>query len=510
MANVNANLNVDANVDANPNSNSSPNAAPAAKPSAIETAVRSAITGLITRGIYLLADFNRMRLGWNKAPHPYLTGIHRPMTEEKTLTELEVTGRIPQGLDGRYLRIGPNPVKPDAAGHHWFTGDGMVHGIALGQGRALWYRNRWIRSNAVTAALGLPQAPGPRHGANDTVNTNVIGIGGRTWALVEAGAYPVELDETFDSQRHNPFDGSLAGSFSAHPHLDPLTGEHHAIAYDATEPNVVRHVVLSSAGRVLRELPIAVEHGPSIHDCGFTARYVVVLDLPVTFSMRTLIGGHRFPYKWNPKHRARVGLLPRGGDASAVIWCDVDPAYVFHVANAFDAADGKVVVDVVAYASMFNDSQRGPDAKGALERWTIDPVAKRVVCEVIDASPQEFPRPDERRFGQPYRYVYASASPTAEEHVPAGSKLYKHDLHGGARQQHDFGIGRHPGEFVFVPASPDAAEDKGWLIGFVVDGAHESTELVILDAANIEADPVATVRLPHRVPPGFHGNWVPH
>ena len=473
---------------------------------AIETAIRS----IVTKRIYLLADFNRMRLGWNKTPHPYLTGIHRPMTDEKTLTELEVTGRIPEALVGRYLRIGPNPIKPNAAGHHWFTGDGMVHGIALENGRALWYRNRWIRSNAVSEAQGKPPAPGPRHGVNDTVNTNVVGIGGRTWALVEAGAYPVELDTTFESQRHNPFDGTLVGSFTAHPHFDPKTKEHLAIAYDATEPNVVRYIVVSSEGRVLREMPIPVEHGPSIHDCGFTARYIVVLDLPVTFSMRSLIGGHCFPYKWNPNHRARVGLLPRGGDASAVIWCDVDPAYVFHVANAFDAPDGTVVMDLVAYPSMFNENLRGPDAKGALERWTIDPVAKSVVRKVIDAQPQEFPRPDERRLGMPYRYIYTSASATAEEHAPPGSKLFKHDMQGGIRRVHDFGPGRHPGEFVFVPSSADSAEDEGWLIGFVVDSEHETTELAIIDAQHFEGVPIASIHLPHRVPPGFHGNWLPN
>ena len=472
----------------------------------LETAIRS----VVTKGIYLLADFNRMRLGWNKTPHPYLTGIHQPMTDEKTLTELTVTGLIPRSLDGRYLRIGPNPIKPNAAGHHWFTGDGMVHGVALENGRALWYRNRWIRSNAVSEAQGKPPAPGPRHGANDTVNTNVMGIGGRTWAIVEAGAYPVELDSAFEWQRHNPFDDTLAGSFTAHPHFDPKTDEYHAIAYDATEPIVVRHIVLSSAGKVLQEMPIAVEHGPSIHDCGFTERYVVILDLPVTFSMRSLIGGYRFPYKWNPEHRARVGLLPRGGESSAVIWCDVDPAYVFHVANSFDVPDGTVVMDVIAYPSMFNENLRGPDAKGALERWTIDPAAKSVVRVVIDPEPQEFPRPDERRFGQLYRYVYTSASPTAEEGAPAGSKLFKHDMAGGSRQVHDFGAGRHPGEFVFVPTSADSAEDEGWLIGFVVDSERDTTDLVILDAQAFEGTPVAAVQLPHRVPPGFHGNWLPN
>jgi carotenoid cleavage dioxygenase len=83
-------------------------------------------------------------------------------------------------------------------------------------------------------------------------------------------------------------------------------------------------------------------------------------------------------------------------------------------------------------------------------------------------------------------------------------------MQGGVRQVHDFGPGRHPGEFVFVPASADSAEDEGWLIGFVVDSEHEKTDLVIIDAQHFEDAPVATVHLPHRVPPGFHGNWLPH
>ncbi|MBV9892101.1 MAG: carotenoid oxygenase family protein [Rhizobacter sp.] len=473
-------------------------------------AIESAIRSTITKGIVLLADFNRMRLAWDKTPHPYLTGIHRPMTEEKTVTELAVTGQIPPALDGRYVRIGPNPAKPSAAGHHWFVGDGMVHGIALKEGSALWYRNRWIRSDSVSAVLGKPAAPGPRHGMSDTVNTNVVAIGGRTWALVEAGAYPVELDATFDSQRRNPFDGTLAGSFTAHPHLDFETGEHHAIAYESTERNCVRHVVVSPHGKVVRETPIAVEHGPSIHDCAFTSRYVIVLDLPVTFSMRTLIAGHRFPYKWNRRHRARVGLLPRAGDASQMIWCALDPAYVFHVANAFDAPNGTVVMDVIAYSSMFDKDLRGPDARGALERWTIDPLAKSVVRTVVDQDPQEFPRVDERRFGRPCRYIYTSASPTAGLMGHPGTRLFKHDMQTGGRHVHEFGEGVYPGEFVFVPAAPDAAEDEGWLIGFVVHEDREQTDLVILDARAIDGPPVGVVHLTHRVPPGFHGNWLPN
>lgn len=471
--------------------------------SMIETAIRSTVS----KGIGVVAEYNRKRLV--ATDHPFLTGIHKPMDQELTLEDLPVTGTIPAALDGRYLRIGPNPIAPDPAGHHWFTGDGMVHGVAVKDGKALWYRNRWIRSKKVAAAMGVAAAPGPRHGMSETVNTNVLAIGGRTFALVEAGSYPVELSDTLEEQTFNPFDDTLLGSFTAHPHLDPLTGEQHAIAYEATNPEMVRHVVISPDGKVVREEPIAVKHGPSIHDCAITARYVLILDLPVTFSMKALIGGHSFPYRWNPDHQARIGLLPRNGSGGETIWVDVDPCYIFHVANAFDTADGKVLLDACVYDTMFADSSQGPDAKSrGLERWTIDPVAKTVERRTIDATPQEFPRPDERRFGQPYRYAWTMGLPEADKAFIGESYLLKHDLETGARTVHDFGEGRYPGEFVFVPASDAAAEGEGWMIGLVVDLPNETTDLVILDAQDFGGAPVASIRIPHRVPPGFHGNWV--
>ena len=473
------------------------------------SSVESLIRSTVTRGVTALADFNRKRLP-PVTDHPFLIGIHAPMAEEKTLTELPVTGTIPAALDGRYLRIGPNPIEPDARSHHWFGGDGMVHGIRISDGRALWYKNRWIRSKRVAELRGVAPAPGRRHGGFDTVNTNVAAIGGRTWGLVEAGSYPVELSDDLEEQTYNPFDDTLLGSFTAHPHLDPLTGENHAICYEAADSSTVRHVVVSADGRVVREEPIPVRHGPSIHDCAITARYVLVFDLPVTFSMKRLIAGHTFPYAWNPDHHARVGLLPRQGSADDIIWCDVDPCYVFHPCNAYDLPDGRVLVDVVAHETMFARSSQGPDSEASgFERWTIDPAARRVERRVIDASPQEFPRPDERLTGQPYRYAYAMALPEDDsDQLLGATRLYKHDLQSGSRQVHDFGAGRYPGEFVFVPAHSEAAEDEGWLVGLVVNYPDETTDLVILNARDLEGQPQASIRIPHRVPPGFHGNWV--
>ncbi len=473
--------------------------------SSVETLIRSTVT----KGIMKVADFNRGRMKADK-PNPYLTGIHKPMDAELTLDKLAVTGSIPAELDGRYIRIGPNPAAPaDDASYHWFTGDGMVHGVKLKGGKVEWYRNRWIKSRKVTAALGLPEAPGPR-AMQDTVNTNVLGIAGSTWAVIEAGGYPVRINEELETIAHDPFGGTLKGSFTAHPHLDPDSGEMHAICYEGSDQTKIRHVVVDTSGKVRREEPIAVQDGPSIHDCMITQNYVIILDLPVTFSMKTLLAGHPFPYAWNPDHKARVGLLPKEGTNADVIWCDVEPCYVFHPCNAFETADGKVILDVCAHDTMFAESKIGPDsARTPFERWTIDPATHSTARTVIDADSQEFPRPNEALMGKPYRFAYAMSLPDGFDAAsPNQSKLYKHDLEAGSRQVHDFGSGHIPGEFVFVPKAGGIAEDDGWLMGYVVNIAEETSDLVILDAANFEGSPQAVIHIPHRIPPGFHGNWV--
>jgi carotenoid cleavage dioxygenase len=440
----------------------------------------------------------------NLLVNPYLTGLHTPMSEELTLKDLPIAGTIPAALTGRYLRMGPNPMAPNLEKHHWFAGDGMIHGIRLEEGRALWYRNRWIRSDAVVKALDEPRTPGPRH-LFDTVNTNVVGFGGKILGVVEAGSTPVEIGETLETLRYIDFDDTLKGGFAAHPHGDPLTGELLAVCYDASKWRTLRFLVLSPEGGVRRKVRIPVRHGPMIHDFAFTRRFAIILDLPVTFSLTAAMTGHHFPYRWNETHSARVGLLPREGKAKAITWLPVDPCFIFHAVNAYDAADGTVILDVIVHDKMFWRRTLGPDSERcALERWILDPEAQTVERVVIDPTPQEFPRPDERRLGQPYRYAYTMALTDPF----LGTGLFKHDLVEGTRETHGFGAGRHPCEFTFVPAHPEAGEDEGWLMGFVIDASARTTDLVILDAQRFGNAPVASIRLPHIVPPGFHGNWI--
>lgn len=467
--------------------------------------VERTIRNVVTKGIKIVADRNRNAMK-SDAPNPYLSGLHEPMNEELTLTELSTSGEIPAELDGTYMRIGPNQLTTtNAAAHHWFVGDGMVHGIRIRNGKAEWYRNRWVRSNAVSEALGEAPKPGPRRALSDNANTNVLDIGGRIYALVEASANPVELDGELSTVAHSNFDGTLDGTFAAHPHRDPETGELHAICYDAQEPNVARYVVVDTSGKVRKNELIAVKHGPSIHDCMITENYVVILDLPVTFSMRALVQGHGFPFRWNADHKARVGLLPRDGKGSDVIWCDVDPCYVFHAANAYEH-NGEVIIDVVAYERMFEGNKAGPDSqKSRFERWTVNPQKQTTTRQVFHGASQEFPRCDERRLGKPYRYAYAVAAPEENNNFSLHHVLYRHDLVSGRTDHHDFGADRHPGELVFIPNGPD--ETDGYLMGLIVDARTQTTDLVILDAANF-GKTLASIRIPHRVPPGFHGNWI--
>lgn len=436
----------------------------------------------------------------------YLSGNFAPVIRETTATDLEVIGEVPAELTGRYLRNGPNPLfEVNRDTHHWFLGDGMVHGVRLEQGHAGWYRNRWVRSEEIVKALG-EQVGDRRLGSAN--NTHVIGHAGRTWALVEAGSPPVELGYELDTVGVNDFFGTLTdGAFTAHPKIDPDTGDLHAVAYKWPDfADHVQYLHVGRDGRVKRRVNVPVPDMVMIHDTSLTANYVVIYDLPVTVNFGLIERGMRFPFAWNPDHPPRVGLLPRNGDADDVIWCEVSPCYVFHPMNAYEDADGNVVLDLCRYERMFQQDVHGPfgDSVATLDRWTIDPRTRRVSETRIDERGQEFPRCHPALNGKPYRYGYSVS--VVGDGFPS---INKHDLATGERQVLELGPGRHAGEPFFVPRDGAEAEDDGYLLTLVYDQGADRSELAILDAQDLDRDPLARVILPVRVPYGFHGAWVP-
>ena len=434
-------------------------------------------------------------------PDMYLENNFAPVDVETTLTELTWTGSIPDELTGRFLRNGPNPLqKVDPDSHHWFIGDGMVHGLRLDSGRADWYRNRWVRSESSAADLG--EEVGDRNLSGGSPNTHVIGHAGRTWALVESGTPPVELGYELDTIGHS----ASWGAYTAHPKVDPETNELHAISYDwANYRDHVKYVVMDASANTTKVLDIAMPGMSMIHDMSITRNYVVIYDFPVTLSFMALATGSGFPFRWNPEHEARVGLLPRNGGAEDIIWSPVSQSYAYHPMNAYENEDGNVVIDICRYDRMFDGDTHGPfgDSTPKLDRWEVNPVLRKVSETRVDDRDQEFPRCHPDLNGKPYRYGYTVAAEGT-----SFPRIFKQDMQTGASSTYEFGPGRHGAEPYFIPRESAASEDDGYLMTYVYDESRKASELVILDALDLARPALAQIQLPVRVPYGFHGSWI--
>ncbi|MFD7101612.1 carotenoid oxygenase family protein [Streptomyces celluloflavus] len=429
---------------------------------------------------------------------PHLAGNFAPVTDELTAYDLPVTGAIPPELSGWYLRNGPNPK--DADSPHWFFGDGMVHGVRLEGGRAVSYRNRWVRTSTFTDGVRVRGEDGQRDLTAGAANTHVVRHAGRTLALVES-SFPYEIDcrpgHELETLGVHDFGGRLTTAMTAHPKTCPTTGELHFFGYGGVTPPYLTYHRADAAGELVISRPIDVPGHTMMHDFHLTARHVVFMDLPVVFN-RDRPG---MPYGWEPEYGARLGVLRRDDPYGEVRWLPIDPCYVFHALNAHDDGDQRIVLYVSRYA------EYGDNVPAFLWRWTLDLASGTVTEEQLDDHFTEFPRVDDRLAGQEARFGYAASGLSLGADRNPGA-LLRYDLHTGAVARHDFGPGRIPGEAAFAPAD-DRPGGPGWLITYVYDATTGTSDLVVLDAEDISADPVATVPLPQRVPYGFHGNWIP-
>ena len=440
----------------------------------------------------------------------YLEGAKAPVESEITAFDLDVTGDIPQELEGRWLRNGPNPFGPvDSNSYHWFLGDGMIHGVRIRDGKAEWYRNRWVRGKDLAEKLQEQPPQGDSFGGSGfSPNTSVIGHSGKTLALVEAGTSPVSLTYDLETIGYENFGETLPGAFSAHTKFDPFEKELHAVCY--AYPDILdrlQHVVLGPDNRVKKVTDIPIEGMPMVHDMSITEKYVVIYDLPVCVDLDLALEGDPFPLAWQNDRQSRIGLLPRDGEASDIVWCEAPRCYVFHPVNAFEVQGGqddqKIIIDLCRYERVFQKDLKGPagDSPPQLVRWTVDVENRTVNEEIVSDLAHEFPAHDPRTVGRRHRYTYTALGfdlgPT-----------YRTDMETGEVVFHDHGEGRFGGEPIFVPREGSTSEEDGWVLVCVNDRVGSPAELVILNANDIEEKPVARIHLPQRVPDGFHGAWV--
>lgn len=424
----------------------------------------------------------------------FRTGNYAPVPDELTAFDLPVEGAIPVDLSGWYLRNGPNPR---ADGGHWFTGDGMVHGVRIEGGRAAWYRNRWVRTDSFDEPFGVYNPDGTRNLRSSVANTHIVNHAGKTLALVES-SLPYEITNDLDTIGAYDFGGKLVDAMTAHPKICPTTGELHFFGYgNLLGPNVTYHRADASGDLVINR-PVDVPAMTMMHDFALTADHVVFMDLPVVFNLEAAMRG-TMPFRWEDDYGARLGVLRRADPFGEVRWFDIDPCYVFHVVNAHDTDDG-LILQAVRYPELWRESSDfGP--KAVMWTWTIDLRRGTVTEAQLDDRAVEFPRIDDRLVTLPARYSVSVA----------GAGLIRHDLVSGATQEHRFGTEAAPGgpgEAVFVPADGPADESSGWYLAYVYDAARDGSDLVIIDAADFTGPPVARITLPQRVPYGFHGNWI--
>lgn len=434
----------------------------------------------------------------------FRTGNYAPVPDELTAFDLPVEGAIPTELNGWYLRNGPNPR---AAKSHWCIGDGMVHGVRLENGRAAWYRNRWVRTESFEHPLPIFDADGSRDLRSSVANTHVVRHAGKTLALMET-SLPYQITNDLETVGAYDFGGKLVDAMNAHPKICPATGELHFFGYGSVlQPRITYHRA-NAAGELTLSRPIDVPELTLMHDFALTAEHVVFLDLPLVFDLGlalTMDDGQDLPYRWDDSYGARLGVLRRDDPFGEMRWFDVDPCYVFHLANAYDVISAdrtSIVLQVVRYPELWRDDSVF-DTDATLWRWTIDLQAGTVDETQLDDRGVEFPRIDDRRFGRPARYAVAVGTNT----------LVRYDLDHGSAEEHRLGTNGLRGsadEAVFVPARGQSdTELAGWYLTYVYDPSRDSSDLVIIDASDFGGGPVAQVRMPRRVPHGFHGNWIP-
>jgi carotenoid cleavage dioxygenase-like enzyme len=434
----------------------------------------------------------------------HLRGNWAPVLDEITATDLRVEGTVPPELLGTYLRTGPNPASGKS--DHWFFGDGMVHGIRLADGKAEWYRNRFIQTPNISDPKGDPMAS-MGDLSRGTGNTHVMPHNGELMCL-EEGHWPWRIDNQLNTLGVQNYGGKLTCSMTAHPKVCPITGELLAFSYLNFEQPFLRYIRVGADGELKQLESIEIPNMVMMHDFQVTQNYVIFMDLPLCFNLSALESG--LPFLFDRDAGARLGVMPRNGTNADVRWFEIDPCYVFHGVNSYESGD-TIVMHVSRQPEAFGSSNDDYAEVGRLWSWTIDLAAGTVAEQQIDDRPGDFGRIDDRLIGIEARYGYlmALAGEGNSEEPVYGSALWKYDLRDGTCQEHHLGEGVRGAEPVFAPASPDAAEDEGWVISLSHDTNSNESRLLIIDAADFTAPPVATIHLPQRVPYGAHGSWVP-
>jgi len=459
----------------------------------------------------------------------YSMGPFAPVSQEITVDGLEVKGELPKDLSGTFVRNGPNPKFTPKGRYHWFDGDGMVHGVQIQNGKVT-YRNRYVRTQGLEleeknnrslwkGILEPLQFDNPHGILKNTSNTDLVWWNNKLLSLWWMGKNPYELKlPSLDTLGQFDFDKKHVGGFSAHPKIDPETGEMMFIDFNVMpRPPYLTYNTVNPGTHEVKSTIIEVPGPRLFHDIAITKKYTILMDHPMFYDFKAISEG-KFKIKFDRSLPSRFGVIPRYGDNSQIKWFEASPCYIYHAINAYEEGN-----EVVLIACKIEEPVLNKEMKNCVDTphphlhflqllpqlyiWRFNLESGAVKEKKLDDTYTEFPRMNDSKAGQKAQFSYNPRIAKGTELLFDG--LIKYDLVNGTSQTFEFGKHRFGGEAVFAPKPGAVAEDAGWVMTFVYDCRNDSTEFIVLNAEDFLAGPVASVQLPQRVPIGFHACWVP-
>ncbi|KAJ7947314.1 9-cis-epoxycarotenoid dioxygenase [Quillaja saponaria] len=487
----------------------------------------------------LISRERQQQLPKTADPRVQISGNYAAVPEQSVLQSIPVIGTIPDWINGVYLRNGANPLFEPIAGHHLFDGDGMVHAVSINNGSAS-YACRFTETQRLTQERELgrpvfPKAIGELHGytglarlalfyarglfglldhnhGTGVANTGLVYFNEKLLAMSEDDLpYHVRITSSGDLEtvgRYN-FNDQLKSSMIAHPKIDPVTRELFALSYDVISKPYLKYFKFSPDGTKSPDVEIPLSSPTMVHDFAITENFVIIPDQQVVFKLQEMIKGGS-PVVYDKNKKSQFGILSKNArDSSDIIWVETPDTFCFHLWNAWEEPESNEVVLIGSCMtppdSIFNECDESLKvvlSEIRLNLKTGNSIRRAIISESEQVN-LEVGMVNWNRLGRKTRFAYLAIA----EPWPKVSGFAKVDIQTGEVKKYMYGDRRYGGEPFFLPRGGNSErEDEGYILTFVHDERTWKSELQVVNAKNLQWE--ATVKLPCRVPYGFHGTFV--